>query len=65
MNNSEVIDDQLPFHPIDKRLVCMTVLPSSPSSADGQFAPDTIWPSLLEKAVSLSQIFKRFYLRSR
>ena len=47
-----VIDDQLPFHPNDGRLMCLTIL----SSKGSQVTKDTLWPSLVEKAVSLLQL---------
>ena len=42
------IDDQLPYDPQKGTLMCMSTLPSVPS-------PSTLWPSLLEKAVSVSE----------
>ncbi|KDR76346.1 hypothetical protein GALMADRAFT_247750 [Galerina marginata CBS 339.88] len=46
------IDDQLPFHPTQGTLMCMSVLPlPSPSIfQDTSLSEETLWPSLLEKA---------------
>ncbi|KAF9048647.1 hypothetical protein BJ165DRAFT_1343091, partial [Panaeolus papilionaceus] len=41
-----LIDDKLPFHPIDNVAMCMSIASSSAGSSDEQ----VIWPSLLEKA---------------
>ncbi|KAF9485226.1 cysteine proteinase [Pholiota conissans] len=46
-----LIDDQLPFHPTEGTMMCMSVLPLSPNSPSSRATPPTaIWPSLLEKA---------------
>jgi len=50
-----VIDDKLPYNPVDGSLMCMTILPDNSSSlATNQ--PQ--WPSLLEKAVGAESLPK-------
>lgn len=44
-----VIDDKLPFHPQDNTMMCMSILPSPTSDFCTR---KSLWPSLLEKAVS-------------
>ncbi|CAA7265581.1 unnamed protein product [Cyclocybe aegerita] len=44
-----VVDDQLPFHPTEGTVMCMSILsPKSTEAPDVEEAP--LWPSLLEKA---------------
>ncbi|GLB37855.1 putative peptidase C2 family protein [Lyophyllum shimeji] len=42
----EVVDDRLPYHPVDGRLMCMSVLSPNGGSAG---AEPILWPSILEK----------------
>jgi hypothetical protein len=43
-----VIDDKLPYHPVDGTLMCMSVLPSANG---GHSRLSRTWPSMLEKGV--------------
>ncbi|KAF8891859.1 hypothetical protein BD779DRAFT_1513523 [Infundibulicybe gibba] len=47
-----MIDDMLPYHPEDGNLLCMSAFPSNSAKVGGPKA-SVLWPSLLEKGVSI------------
>ncbi|KAG6828847.1 hypothetical protein H0H92_006606 [Tricholoma furcatifolium] len=46
LNDPIVVDDYLPYHPVDGTLMCMSVLPSKCNPG----VEPALWPSILEKA---------------